>query len=299
MAKFRSPKSEADYAISLYESMGTPRHGNKKDGKIHSFRTSKAYAQAIKNYIQWRVFNGFFDALTGLTPTLASTFLNERSEEIVQSHLDVERRALELILSVKLKKVKASFEIQGKQKCYTTQQVFLIADHQNEKNKFSTRLSQATGVRAHELLTLRYPSQQPKSTHRSWSNLRFKGLDGCVIMTVCGKGGLIREVFVPEILHAQLISQFLLKKPQKVTDRKITYITNFEIGGGQSWSQSFSSASKRALGWSSGAHCLRHEYARSRMETMQALGLNYFDARKVVSEEMGHFRGSITEVYLK
>ncbi|MDQ6967531.1 MAG: hypothetical protein Q9M14_02460, partial [Mariprofundaceae bacterium] len=280
MARFRSAKSEAAHAVAQLDGIGIPRHGNKKDGKIHSFRTSDAYSQAIKNYIQWRIFNGFFDGLSGLTPLLASAFLEERSDEIVQSHLDVERRALALILSVKLKQVKSKVENQTKQKCYTAQQVALVTDHQSEKNNFSTRLSGATGVRAHELLTLKYPREQPKSDHRAWSNLRFKGLDTGVIMTVCGKGGLIREIFVPELLHAQLMSQFLSKQPKKVTDRKITYITNFEIGGGQSWSQSFSSASKRVLGWSCGAHSLRHEYARSRMETMQKLGLSYFDARK-------------------
>ncbi|MDN4711067.1 site-specific integrase, partial [Vibrio parahaemolyticus] len=65
------------------------------------------------------------------------------------------------------------------------------------------------------------------------------------------------------------------------------------------WSNSFSAASKRVLGWSEGAHGLRHSYAQERMHELQKAGFNRDLALETVSQEMGHFRPEITEVYLR
>lgn len=64
-------------------------------------------------------------------------------------------------------------------------------------------------------------------------------------------------------------------------------------------SNSFSAASKRTLGWSHGAHGVRHTYAQTRMEELQQLGRIYQEALEIVSQELGHFRRDITEVYLR
>ena len=82
-------------------------------------------------------------------------------------------------------------------------------------------------------------------------------------------------------------------------DRGIKYESFYTIGGGQAWSKSFSTLSNKELGWSDGAHALRHNYARARMEELQSRGFNYYHARKIISQEMGHFRGDVTEVYLR
>lgn len=74
---------------------------------------------------------------------------------------------------------------------------------------------------------------------------------------------------------------------------------HYEIAGGKNWSNSFSAASKRELGWSHGAHGLRHSYAQNRMDELQQQGFLYQEALEIVSQEMGHFRASITEVYLR
>jgi len=58
-------------------------------------------------------------------------------------------------------------------------------------------------------------------------------------------------------------------------------------------------ASTRALGWTFGAHGIRHTYAQKRMIELQNLGWKYDSALAVVSQEMGHFRPEITEVYLR
>ena len=115
--------------------------------------------------------------------------------------------------------------------------------------------------------------------------------------TVKGKGGLIREVLIPFELAAQLEAR-RLETPQRLTDRGVHYTTHYDINGGNRWSSAFTNASKRVLNWSAGAHGLRHSYAQSRMKSLQP-HMPYPTALEVVSQEMGHFRPDITEVYLR
>ena len=58
-------------------------------------------------------------------------------------------------------------------------------------------------------------------------------------------------------------------------------------------------ASTRALGYSTGAHGVRHAYAQERMHELRSQGLDRWRALEVVSQEMGHFRPEITETYLR
>ena len=90
-----------------------------------------------------------------------------------------------------------------------------------------------------------------------------------------------------------------LAQPRTVRDRGLDYRQYYDIGGGNAWSKSFSDASDRALGWSNGAHGLRHSYAQERMLELQDQGKNYYEARDIVSQELGHFRGDVVEIYLR
>ena len=72
-----------------------------------------------------------------------------------------------------------------------------------------------------------------------------------------------------------------------VTDRGIRYILRYDIAGGVAWSVSFSGASKRVLGWSRGAHGVRHAYVQKCMQELQRL-LIRTDALETVSQELGH-----------
>ena len=42
-----------------------------------------------------------------------------------------------------------------------------------------------------------------------------------------------------------------------------------------------------------------HNFAQERMDELQGSGFSYDDALVIVSQEMGHFRGDITETYLR
>ncbi|MGB7596762.1 MAG: hypothetical protein WBM09_04285, partial [Gallionella sp.] len=125
--------------------------------------------------------------------------------------------------------------------------------------------------------------------------------------TVIGKGGLIREVAIPLWMSEKLESKRI--PPKQVIDRGIFYVMNYEIGFGQAWSQSFSDASKKALGYSTGAHGLRHSFAKKRLyELIDAIELHdpkiaqdriHEEALPILSQELGHFRLDIVYCYLR
>jgi integrase len=134
----------------------------------------------------------------------------------------------------------------------------------------------AAGLRAHELYNLRPADERPPSAHRDWSAARFSGREG-ILYTVEGKGGLVREVLIPRELAERLEAR-RLETPQRITDRDIHYTPHYDLGAGKAWSQSFTAASERALGWSTGAHGLRHSYAQERMNELQGRGMPYREA---------------------
>ena len=63
----------------------------------------------------------------------------------------------------------------------------------------------------------------------------------------------------------------------------------------------FKSLSKSAqtLGWSTGAHGLRHGYAQDRMNKLREYGYRRQEQMKNLSQELGHFRSDIVRPYLR
>lgn len=98
---------------------------------------------------------------------------------------------------------------------------------------------------------------------------------------------------------AERLEQTRLAIPKAIKDRNVNHLQRYQIGGGHQWSRSFHAASNRALGWSRGAHGVRHSYAQQRMTELQNQGLTRLDALEIVSQEMGHFRPEITLTYLR
>ncbi|GHW75362.1 integrase [Vibrio cholerae] len=171
----------------------------------------------------------------------------------------------------------------------------MVVNAQTERNALATEIAHAAGLRAHELHTLqRIEERNPDA--RPALKEKFTGRDG-ERYTVEGKGGLVREVIIPKDL-AERLEDRRLEQPIQITDRGVNYTSNYDINGGNRWSSSFTTASNRALNWSSGAHGLRHSYAQERMSELQK-SMAYEKALEVVSQEMGHFRPDITEIYLR
>lgn len=272
---------------------------------LKSVGTVRNYEQALTRVGEWTKQERINDGLRGMTPELAVRYLEQRGQEVGQKTLDMERQAVQTMMrhvTGKLTESERLPVIQSEQqqalssRAYTAPQVALIAQAQTERNALSTELAHAAGLRAHELFTLQPAAAQPADARPALDS-KFQHREG-ERYTVVGKGGLVREVLIPNALTDRLEAT-RLAAPQTITDRGVHYQTHYAINGGHRWSASFSGASERALGWSTGAHGLRHSYAQERMTELQHHGLTRDLALETVSQELGHFRSDITEVYLR
>ena len=296
MPSFRSSKAQSHHAVSLKVNFGSERHNNRADGKIHSVGTARGYEQSLKGTAEFMQENRLGN-LRNLTVEIAHQYLEERASSVSQKTLDLDRQAMQMHLGQKLEVVKSERETQLSTRSYTAVQVDRIVSAQSERNGLATQVAHNAGLRAHELLTIRQQDERQASTHREWSASRFAGREG-VRYTVEGKGGLIREVLLPKDL-ANRLETTRLAESRQVVDRGVNYTQHYDIGGGRAWSQSFSAASQRELGFSNGAHGLRHSYAQERLDELQGRGMNYEDAKATVAQEVGHFDSSTTEAYLR
>jgi len=259
-------------------------------------------------------------SLREMTPDRAISYLQQRATTVGQKTLDMERQALQammqhvthqLLLGRSLEVIKSSAttrtspkrhptlgrRLADQTRAYNREQMTLIASRQAPHNSLATEIAYAAGLRAHELLSLRRTHRR-EPDERPAHKMKFAGIrEATVSYTVNGKGGLVREVRIP-IPLAQRLERCRLATPRVVKDRGINYQQFYGIGGGQPWSKSVSAASKEVLGWSNGAHGLRHTYAQERMASLQH-HLTRKQALEVVSQELGHFRPEITEVYLR
>lgn len=271
---------------------------------LRSVGTVRNYEQALARVAKF-ANQELQCGLRQLTPEQAVFYLEVRSEVVGQKTLDMERQAIQammqhvtkiLPLTERLVVVKSEHDQILTSRAYTQEQVALVAQAQTELNALATEIAYVAGLRSHELFSLRPASEQPADP-RPAEKTKWQGREG-VHYTVQGKGGLVREVLLPSPL-AQRLEVQRLPTSQRVTDRGIHYTKHYGLNAGQTWSASFSRAATRVLGWSSGSHGVRHSYAQERMRELQHLGLLRDAALKTVSQEMGHFRPEITEIYLR
>jgi integrase len=285
---------------------GLDKENAKKSGKISSVGTERIVRQCFYNYLQWCERNEIHPDFRG-SAINSILYLEEQSKRVKQKTLDQKRQALQHIFHQKLPNITSSEASVYCKRSYDFDEVNSILLRQHPKNRITTLLSFHSGIRAHEAATILPINERSISTHREWDSRRFKGFPEHKIYSVIGKGGLIREIAVPLWLAFELEENRI--QTITVKDREINYSLNYDIGFGQAWSESFSSASKRALGLSRGAHGLRHSYCKARLEIlMNELKANKDqikcsnlkeDALLILSQELGHFRMDIVFYYLK
>jgi len=291
MGKFASAKTQAKSVVKELKSSGT----------IRSLGTARNYTQALTPVAEYAKVHSL--SLRDLTRDHCDLYLAERGEDVGQKTLDMERQAIQQLLYLtgesnnkqRLYAV-SEFEQILHGRAYTPVQVEMIWSRQHVHNSLATELAYKAGLRAHELLTIRPKTEQPADPRPTLKS-KFAGRTG-VLYTVRGKGGLVRDVLLPNDL-AERLERRRLASPRKVYDREIYYTQFYNISGGNTFSSSFNQASNRALEWSTGAHGLRHSYAQERMNELQKLGFSRAISLETVSQEMGHFRPFITETYLR
>ena len=292
MPKFAKAETQAENVVK----------GLTKARIIKSYGTARNYEQALRTVAKWTKENKV-NGLQSLTPDVARHYLEYRAESVGQKALDMERQAIQAMMQLNgklpakatLYRVKSELDEIKRSRAYTSAQAQAVSEHQTDTHQLATQIAYAAGLRAHELLTLAKAEESPPDKRPALDS-KWAGREG-QLYTVQGKGGLIRHVLIPNDLVEQL-EQRRFNNPVTVKDRKINYLQRYDIGAGKRWSDSFSKASKRTLFFSTGAHGLRHSYAQERMYELVALGYRRAHALETVSQEMGHFRPEITEVYL-
>ena len=297
-AKNVDPKAVADkQAANVMKQM---QGNNNALSSVGTVRNYEERLSVVAQYANAKLNVGLRD----LTVDQAHQYLADRAVEIGQKTLDMERQAIQSMMqnvtnklsnSDKLDVIKSEHQQILSSRSYTAEQAQIIVNSQTERNALATQISHSAGLRAHELHTLQRLGERTPDPRPALKE-KFFGRTG-ERYTVVGKGGLIREVLIPKDL-AERLEERRFEHPQQIVDRGVNYSTHYNINGGNRWSSSFNSASNRSLGWSGGAHGLRHSYAQERMSELKK-SMPYEKALEVVSQEMGHFRANITEVYLR
>src|SRR5450830_1035687 len=290
-------KSRAWRLIQKIDGVGKSRDYCKKHGLLSSLNTKKKYHSCVALYLMWVHENGLSVSEQDKLDNLCG-FLSEISEIYMQKTLGQYKSALSITFKKKLPHFKSEIPDKLKSRDYFLSEVLLIIENLQERNAISILLCFFSGLRAHEISTLKRRGEIQISKTRKWISTRFTGASSCKIYLVKGKGGLVREVSIPNQL-VEIIEKFRLDSPVVVSDRGIKYGTHYDLGFGKALSVCFSRASKKILNWSTGLHGLRHAYAQNRMFQLLGLDVNYDDALKIVSQELGHFRPSITLCYLR
>jgi integrase len=283
--------------VQRIDGIGLSRQYCKEHGLISSLNTKQNYHYCLVGYLYWREVNDLPSSQQDRKEDLEN-FLNEICEIYMQKTVDAYRSALSLVFKKKLPNIKSEIPSNSVSRNYHKSEILLLITDLTARNAFSILLCFYSGLRAHELLTLRKVGELKKSNKRTWSDERFAGLERYQIYTVKGKGGLIREVAIPNEL-AIVLENSRLTTQKVVIDRGIRYGSYYDVAAGKALSEAFSRASKKVLNWSTGLHGTRHSYAQSRLFQLLKFGIEYEHALKIVSEELGHFRPSITLCYLR
>lgn len=292
-----SAKARASHLVSRKVALRVPRKEATENGQISSLGTARINEQCLKTYLEWRDFNGLPRGEQDNRRQLI-TYLEERAEVLKQSSLNQAKNALQLMFGVRLPNVISEVETILCTRSYSPDEFAQTVQHQSERNALFACLAWCSGLRAHESATLRRLDELSASPNRRWSPLRFDGMSEYRLYVVKGKGGLQREVAVPLAL-ADALELRRLDNAVKVVDRGVFYETHYDVGFGQAASQSFTDASVRALGFSRGAHGLRHSYVKNRTNCLTSRGYSFDEAQLIVSQEVGHFRPSITIAYYR
>ena len=303
---YAKPKTQAARMIRGGLALGKARHNSRNDGKIHSRGTARAYQSGLTLFCDWIQRHKLGD-LPGATVKIAERYLTERAGKVGQKTLDRDRQSIQFLLrqtsgmDIKLPRLKTSFRggrrLAEQSRAVTVEQLNAICRNLSPRSALAARICYWSGLRAHELHTLEPRYSSAPSKHRKWSRERFKGRNG-QLYVVKGKGGLKREVMLPFELAAEL-ERLRLPKPAIKIDRGIRYSCRYDLTAGNDFSCVFTAASKKALGWSTGAHGLRHSYAQDRMIELRSSGCGRRQRMEIVSQELGHFRADIVEAYLR
>lgn len=264
---------------------------------IRSLGTLRNYSQVIKQYLQWLELNNFLFSRQDSVEYI-KLYLNQQAERYQQKTLCQHRMALNKAFNKKVPFIKAKIATALETRTYGFNQIIKIIGVITPKFKLAVLLCYFCGLRASELGTIRRLKEDSPSEKRQWREDIFSHDSDFSLYIVTGKGGLKRLISIPND-YAKSLECLRLAQPITKNDRGIYYQSFYDLPFGQSLSQTFSAASKKALGFSHGLHGCRHNFAQNTLLTLLRKGVDFEIAKTIVSQKLGHFRPSITNTYFR
>ena len=275
----------------------TYRHPELAGHKITSVLTERAHRSALTVFAKW-LLSSSGKHLKNASYSDAQAYLDWRANRVRQSTLSLDRQAINMHCRFIKPLPFAASDIPTviEDRAYTPQQLAYLRSKTTFSIAFSISLAEDAGLRSMELITLA-PLDRLSPSHRAWHPSRFQARENDCRFVVRGKGGLIREIRLAPDLAGRLED---LKRPAKTI---ITHLTGhlpsyYDLTGGNQFCAAFGRLSKRELGFSNGAHGLRHTFAQRRFLDLICSGNDLSDALDILSQEMGHFATANTLVYL-
>jgi integrase len=294
-----SPKTAARLQVRPQVAHGLSRHHQRAiaDRKVTSIGTERSHVSALTVFAKW-LLSDSGKHLKNATAADAIRYLTERSKTVRQKTLDLDRQALNMNFRFpsKLKYVLSEISTCPKDRAYTKSQLSLLLDRAPAALRLSIELSVYAGLRSMELITIA-PQVSLLPSDRVWHSSRFDGRAGDESFTVHGKGGLRREVKLNVALASRLV-EMAHHEPLRVTHRETHLASYFDLIGGHAFCSKFGRLSKSVLGFSHGAHGLRHSFAQDRYLQLVCRGHDPTAALEILAQEMGHFSVTNTLTYL-
>lgn len=292
--------TEVNAIVHQHVLHGLSRHQNKEFARsfVVSIGTEYAHKSALTSYARWLLATKN-KRLKKSTPADAKEFLGWRAASFRQSTVSLARQAINLHLhsASPVDFVPAKVATQAANRAYSAQQIELLVQEASPALRLSILLCTDAGLRGMELLTIGRPDEQQVSL-RVWSSSLFRGRENDIAYVVRGKGKLFRELRLQPSLASQLEAT---RRSQAVvvSHRKGHLPSWFDLLGGHDFSIAFGNFSRRVLGFSHGAHGLRHAFAQRRRDELLCAGVEYDLALEVLSQELGHFATKNTLAYLR
>lgn len=295
-----SPKIAAQLIVRKNVHHGLSRHTFPQiaKSKVVAVLSEKAHVSTLIQYSVW-LHEKKGKHLKNASLEESKMYLEAISKIKSQSTVSLARQAINLHLhpSSPISFVKSQIPNKCENRAYSDQQIAFLRQEAEPDLALAIGLSDAAGLRGMELFTLADQSNLTAS-ERDYHPHRFAGRADDVPLLVHGKGRLIREVRLPPELAAEL-RKLARAEPQKISHRGAHLQSHFQLVAGQTFSQRFTDLSLKVLGFSNGAHGLRHSFAQRRRNELLCLGYPLEEAIQILSNELGHFSVKNTLAYLR
>ena len=273
--------------------------------KLRSDRTVSRYQGDLTRAVRWIASQKAVSYLKAISTEEAQAYINARiKDNLTRQTLQGYAMALQLLPNVgSLNLPPVEKKQQKPSRAYTVEQIRLIQSQLPAPYQLAIQILWESGCRVQDLASLRlaHETTLQKARHHALDPQRFTGREHWIKVQYRGKGGHdYQSAISPQTAHR--LETYRLTSPRDFKGREgIRRLAQqyYDLPAGQCLSRAFSQAAYRVLGWSHGAHGLRHTYAQTRLQECLDQNVPLITAKRWVSQTLGHYRPHVVNVYLR